>query len=382
LKVKVASSKNPILRLALEEIADKIGSDFDFIILAVSPKYPFSDVSRVAPVIFNVDCSQCIAFSSIDAFSNTEIVSEGVVATVFKFERKGKIKLSYFSELSGSGFDRQAKELFNKLSFDCDCVNVILGDYSDGKFPFVIRSLSTLIEKEDVPVERVCGGIFSTFIEGKKKEKGYMSVEGRIISGGFLALTFEGFDSTIGLSTGAFKAGPVYSVDRALGYEILFLDGKPAGLLPKRILSGIGEESVEPLWYTPLVVLNGDGQPVALRTFKSFTETSIEVWAPVESGVKVKLSLVVVEEILKDTEFVARRVKEKIGFADVCFDFSCAARQVTLEDKAQEELIIYGREIDAPLFGFFTHGEIAPDLSGRRLELHNQTSVCLVMREL
>ncbi|MEO2083834.1 MAG: hypothetical protein ABGX12_07415, partial [Desulfurobacteriaceae bacterium] len=71
MKVKVASSKNPILRLALEEIADKIGSDFDFIILAVSPKYPFPDISRVAPAIFNVDCSQCIAFSSIDAFSNT-----------------------------------------------------------------------------------------------------------------------------------------------------------------------------------------------------------------------------------------------------------------------------------------------------------------------
>jgi hypothetical protein len=127
--------------------------------------------------------------------------------------------------------------------------------------------------------------------------------------------------------------------------------------------------------------MNDEGELLALRTFKDFTDRYVEVWAPIEKGQKVKLAIVIPDEILRDTEMVAQSVKEKIGFTELVLNFSCIARQYTLEDRAQEEVEIYGKKLNAPIFGFFTCGEIALGIHGKKLKLHNQTSVVVALRE-
>ncbi|WP_041737278.1 hypothetical protein [Desulfurobacterium thermolithotrophum] len=92
MKVQIYSSTNPILRLALEEIASQVKYPFDFVILAISPKYPSKDIPIYVLDILEIKEDQYLAFNAIDAFGNTDIVENGVVACFITFERKGSIK--------------------------------------------------------------------------------------------------------------------------------------------------------------------------------------------------------------------------------------------------------------------------------------------------
>jgi len=63
----------------------------------------------------------------------------------------------------------------------------------------------------------------------------------------------------------------------------------------------------------------------------------------------------------------------------VIFDFSCIARQYILKEKANDELEIFIEQINAPLFGFFTFGEIKN--IKKNVVLFNQTSLIAGVRE-
>ncbi len=382
MKAQILSSKNPILRLALEEIANKLKYPFDFAILAVSPRYPYHDVPVFISEILQVKEESFLAFHAIDAFENTNLIGSGVVACFITFEREGRIKKFTASNIKPCKFKTLVSETANYISDNSSLFHIIISDYSNGYFPLFLKLLSSELERKKIPPDRICGAIASTSVKSGIRKPGYLFTDNKVIEDGFVILSFENIEGKISLSTGIFKRGPVYTITSGEDFKIYELDGKPASCLPKSILRGIGEDRKECLWYTPFAIINDKGDPVALRTFKDFNDEYIEVWAPISKGQKVKLSLVIPEEILRDTERVAKKLKSEVGIADLCFDFSCTARQYTLEDRAKEELEIYGSIIDAPLFGFFTHGEIAPNIEGKRLELHNQTSVGIVLREI
>ena len=382
MKVQILSSKNPILRLALEEIASALRHPFDFVILAVSPRYPYYDVPVFISEILRVKEESFLAFHAIDAFENTNLIENGVVACFITFEREGRIKKFTASNIKTCEFKTLVDETASYISENSSLFHIIISDYSDGHFPLFLKFLSSELERRKIPSGNICGGITSTSVKSGIRKPGYLFTNNKVIEDGFAILSFENVKGKIGLSTGIFKRGPVYTVTSGENFKIYKLDGKPASCLPENLLRGIGEDQKEYLWYTPFAIINDEGDPIALRTFKDFNDKYIEVWAPISEGQKVKLSLVIPEEILKDTEKVAKKLRSEIGIADLCFNFSCTARQYTLEDRAKEELEIYGSIIDASLFGFFTHGEIAPNIEGKRLELHNQTSVGIVLREI
>lgn len=244
--------------------------------------------------------------------------------------------------------------------------------------------MSVELEKKNISPNKICGGITSSFMEDGKRFPGYLFTDRKFIEEGFVILSFENVLAEVGISTGTFKRGPIYTITLGKGFKIYELDGRPAGYLPKTLLKNIDGERLEYLWYTPFIIIDDKGNHHAVRTFKGFTDEYIEVWAPIKEGQKVKLSFLIPEEILKDTEKTARRLKATIKTADLCLNFSCTARQYTLEDKAEEELIIYGSVVNAPLFGFFTHGEITlnPNSNKKKLEIHNQTSVGVALKEI
>jgi len=66
---------------------------------------------------------------------------------------------------------------------------------------------------------------------------------------------------------------------------------------------------------------------------------------------------------------------------DIIFNFSCIARQYVLADKQKSELEVYLNRFDAPLFGFFTFGEIGPDKAYKKLKLYNETSLIVGIKE-
>jgi len=381
MKVKILSSTNPVFQLALEEIAEKVSGKPDFAFVAVSPFYPVQDIPYYIEKILGLEKGKYLGFNAIDAFENTKVIAEGVVVCFIWFESKGKVKLHHFPDLDKHLAKKELlKEISEIFRNSQENLNIIIADYVRGLFPLFFKRMSNYLEREKIRVSNICGGIVSTVIDNQR-HAGYIFADGRVLKNSFSIVSFENVKFEMGLSTGIFKRGPIYTITSGKGFFIYELDGKPAGFLPKILLRGIEKKKKEYLWYTPLVIMNEEGELLALRTFKNFTDSYIEVWAPIEKGQKVKLAIVIPEEILRDTEVIANFVKKKIGLSDLVINFSCTARQYTLESRAHEEVEIYGKTLNAPIFGFFTHGEIALGIDKKRLKLHNQTSVVVALRE-
>ena len=57
------------------------------------------------------------------------------------------------------------------------------------------------------------------------------------------------------------------------------------------------------------------------------------------------------------------------------------ARQYVLEDKQEEEIKTYTNIFNAHLFGFFTAGEIAPNIKKDKLMFYNETSIPVILKE-
>ncbi len=135
-------------------------------------------------------------------------------------------------------------------------------------------------------------------------------------------------------------------------FEIYELDGEPVSKLIERLIHNIPNFKKEYLWYIPLAILNEREKIIALRTIKNFSETKVETWTPIEEGQKLKIAFVVPQEIIKDVQKVAKKVKLKMPYVEAIFNFSCVARQYTLGKLAKLEPKTYTQTLNAPLFGF------------------------------
>ena len=110
------SSNNKVLKFALEDIyikqqKDFFISNFDFVIFAVHPSYPYKDINTSIKKIFKTE--NFVAFNAIDAFCNSNII-EGLTALFIKFENKGKIDTFFCNDIdSNIGVNRFYQYLKN-----------------------------------------------------------------------------------------------------------------------------------------------------------------------------------------------------------------------------------------------------------------------------
>ncbi len=377
--VFTASSKDPILRFAVRELKEKAPKGFDFALFAISPDYPYQDVPATIKREFG--SIEYVGFSSISAFENIKIVENGIVGCFFKFNSpKTKICLFKKDKINQQNRKHTVKELVDFLKSRKHNFNVIIADFINGQFPLLIEDLGEELREEDLPPALI-GGVTTTRITRREREKGYLFHNGEVTKDGFIVISFSNFDYSVQVSSGVFKKGPVYTVTKCDSFKIYELNGRKAGYLPKKLLKGIdGSEDDEVLlWYTPFGIINEAGEIEALRVIKGYSEDYIEPWGPVRERDRLKLSIVLSTELLKDIENTAKNLKNSFGMADFCLDFSCVAREKVLEQFEDKEIEMYGRLLNAPIFGFFTHGEAAPN--NGRIRLHNLTSVIVALRE-
>ena len=377
--VYTASSRNPILRFAVRELKEKAPRGFDFALFALSPDYPFQDVPATIKKEFG--SIEYVGFSSSSAFENIRLVNDGIVGCFFKFSSP-KTKVSFYraEEINEENRDSILKGLLKFLKERRSQLNIVVADFANGHFPLLIEELGEIKKREKLEFSLV-GGVAATKIVKGRRERGYLFHNGNFIRNGFVVISFSNVDYHIQVSSGVFKKGPVYTVTKSEPFRIYELNGRKAGYLPKKLLKDIefSEENQYLLWYTPFGIVSEENEIEALRVIKGFSDDYIELWGPIKKGDRLKLSLVLSTEVLKDIEKTARDVKNSFGMADFCFNFSCIAREKVLEQFEDKEIEIYGRMLNAPLFGFFTHGEVAP--GGNKLRIHNLTSVVVAVRE-
>ena len=349
---RIYSSSNETLFLALEEIflkfkKDYFLDDFDFIIFAVSPDINPKDVNPTIQKIFKTD--NYLAFNAINAFANKEI-NNGVTALFIKFENKGKINI---------------KTNQNLQKLDKNRLHMIFMPFREGEC-----SCET-IKNANIPlIGGVCSG-----------EKAYIYYDSKIEKEKPVILEFENVDYEFGISLGYRPIGPTYKVNLVKENQVYVIDFEDASILAKKLLKNTNGD-IRNLWYSPLLVISDkNGLVDVVRTFKNIKENLyVELFGFIEQNSSIKLSFATNDMLLEEDIKTANNIKEKIQ-PEIVFNFSCVAREYILGEKKEKEPELYSKILNAPVFGFFTYGEIGPDNEFKTAKLYNQSSLVVAIKE-
>ncbi|NPA10752.1 MAG: hypothetical protein GXO62_00735 [Epsilonproteobacteria bacterium] len=359
MKARVYYSSNNVLQFALEEIFIKFTEDFfigdyDFIFFSISPYYDDDDVNTDIKKIFQTD--RFIAFNALSSFGNQHLVKKGVSALFVKFEKDE----SYFDIMCCKCKTQKKEKLYSYLKDKQKCLNLLITTLD--------KDIVGFLENFKSPSDLI-GGVVTG-------EDGKIFCNDEIIDKGFVVISLCNVEYDYAVATGYKPIGPTYEVKLAKGSNLYVVDYSDMSVITKRLMRGI--ESIRDLWFSPLLIQRG-GYYVP-RTFRNIKDNLyVEFYGNFKKGDKVRISYANKELLLEEDRAQAREVKRRLKTIDLVFSFSCMARQHVLSNYTLQELKTLNSIINAPLFGFFTHGEI---LINRHNSLFfNQTTLIVGVRE-
>ncbi|WOE70792.1 FIST C-terminal domain-containing protein [Hydrogenimonas thermophila] len=377
---KVYSSSNSSLYLSLKELKESLKKDFeniDFLLFSIHPEYSCDVNESIQEVFGKIDYA---AFYAIDAFKNREITNKAVTVTAFKFEKNTKIKKFWIEDIRNYENSDSLQQTAQYLNNNHKDFHIILASHAEERFGCFLVKLSENINYN--PVNNIIGGISSGMVIDNEL-RSWQFTNDTTIKNGFLILSFENVEADIGISLGFKPYGITYKISKAEQSKLYTVDGHiKFSEIVKRLQRGIENPDPKYLWYLPLNILDEqDGYVSTLRIIERIEDDYVKLFGPVDEGQHFKLSFATADELINSDIETVNILKEKMKSPDIVFNFSCVARQYILDDKQQKEIEIYADAFDAPLFGFFTFGEIGPDKMHKKLKLYNETSLIIAMRE-
>ncbi len=208
-------------------------------------------------------------------------------------------------------------------------------------------------------------------------------------SGNIVAIGFYGEKLMVGHgSKGGWQTfGPVRTVTRSHRNVLFELDGENALQLYKRYL---GEEAVnlpKSALKFPLSISNENGEGQLVRTILGIDEEngSMIFAGNLPVGSKVQLMMASFDRLIDgafaaaEDSFKSNRTKRP----ELILMISCVGRKVVLEHRVNEEITsvtdLFG---DKSIYtGFYSNGEISPQLNSVGCSLHNQTMTITTFTE-
>jgi len=382
---RVFYSKNPVLELAIEETIiryknhsrswDKKG--FDFVVAAYDPNiYPYD--SHVIEVFDNYfGKNRWLAFHSVASFANAKTVESGFVALFLKFTSKGKVHVRTFNGLN-SNYTSLVKETANYLTKHREDLNVAITTFSGGLPGFFIESLQNRLDF----FPNLIGGVASG-IETQRRIIDFIYTSEGIVEDGFAIISFTNVKHAFGVAFGHSLVGPIYQITDAKRNYIKEIEGRPAVELLKVLFKGLEDKLPELFWYTPIVILDETTEDIALlRSYQKEEGGYLYFYGPIKKGWRFRFAFAHKDRLLEADLKEALNIRRKLNNVELAFNFSCLHRQYLLENKYREEAKIYSSILNAPLFGFFTLGEIGPDKRGHKLRYYNETSLVVGLKEV
>ena len=349
---------------------------YDFVMVALSDRYSVDEVnSTIERVTGN---KRYLAFHSTDAFQNSNIINNGVTALFFTFERQGEVTCFVGRDVST---DRRTvlERTVDYLNQNREGIHLMIAGICHNEMAFFVDELN----QYDIPIGNILGGLSSGHSSGDEVLT-YQFHRGEIIRDGFVIVTFHNVEKVSSVAMGFEPIGIQYTITKAEGYRVYNVDdGYPFSLVIKKLMKDIDDFDRRYLWYTPVVILEeGKHQEIkTLRTFQHMTSEWVEFFGPVKEGQLIKLSYGDAKHLIAADRESVERLASRLPDPEVLINFSCIARQYVLEENPEAENITYFEEVHAPLFGFFTFGEIGHDPQRKTLQFYNETSLLIGMRE-
>ncbi len=368
------SDKNSFL-FCIKDLKNQISNFFDsydFLIFSIHSTLLTENINLDINTIFQTD--DFVAFYTNNIFIDDKIKEKGVGVFVVKFEKKGKANIFSINGLSDENLIKTIKYLNkNKNKFHL----LIASGKNICNF---IENLSDKLEY--TLLDNIAGSVIANTTENEEY-KSMIFVDNMIVDEGIAIISFENIEWKVGISSGFIPYGITYKIAKAENTKIYTVDdGKNFAYLFKKLLDGIKNPDIRYTWYMPIYILNKDkGYISSVRTVKDITDKYVDFYANISEGDCFKLSFATKDELLKEDKKIACKISNKLKNIEAVFNFSCLARQYVLEDKQQKEIEIYTNTFDAHLFGFFTAGEIAPNIGHDKLLFYNETSVLVVLKE-
>ena len=369
MQVDIVYSNQERIEKAIEEIASQLSFHPDFALFAIHPKYD----GVVEAINERFSCAWA-GFTALDAFAMQEIV-QGVVMCAFSFCRDAKAHLKLFHE------HFTLEEVADYFNGNKEQFHIVVATYNGHHTGEFLENLNAYLHYK--PINNIIGGIASGDTYNGEFRSFVYTKEGVTKNGGFV-LSLENVAFSVAIALGFKPYGVEYVVTKAQENRVYRVDGnRKFSSIAWSLLDGIEKKDIHYLWATPLNILDKqDGQLSTLRTIANIEEEYVELFGPIEEGDRFKLSFADSQELLDADIQGAKEVAKQIDNPDIFFNFSCVARQYLLQERQNEEIVVYTNILKAPLFGFFTFGEIGPDTKNTRLNLYNETSVICGVKEL
>lgn len=181
--------------------------------------------------------------------------------------------------------------------------------------------------------------------------------------------------------------GPHRLVTRSIDEELFELDGKSALHLYKEYLGEHAAGLPETALLFPLEVREEGQSSGVVRAIISVDESrqSISCGGDVPIGSYARLMRGSHDDLIDGASGAAASALKGVGpdGADLAIIVSCVARKLALKQRVEEEIEVV-RNAAGPktcISGFYSYGEIGPNVLGSSCRLHNQTMQITTFRE-
>jgi hypothetical protein len=178
--------------------------------------------------------------------------------------------------------------------------------------------------------------------------------------------------------------GPVRVVTKAIENVLYELDGENALDLYKRYLGPRASELPGSALLFPLCILSSDRQSQLVRTILSVDEASgtLRFAGNIPMGAQVQFMMANFDRLVDGAAKAAEQSTDKSP--DLVLMVSCVGRKLVLDQRIEEEVEsvcqYFGNR--AAYTGFYSNGEISPQLGSTQCSLHNQTMTITTYHEV
>jgi hypothetical protein len=325
--------------------------------------------------------AQIVICSSSGQISDVNLVENNVVATAIEFE-KTTIKVSEIDILKNSNI-QELGEVINDALFNSDLKSILI--LSEGSFINGTELINELIKqtKGTVPI---FGGLAGDEYKFEKTIVGLNNdaSQGKIVAVGFYGNAIHfGFGSDGGWS----DFGPEREVTLSEKNVLYKIGDRFALDLYKEYLGKYAMELPGSSLYFPLSMKeNKDAVPI-VRTILSIDEEkkSMTFAGNIPQGSFVRLMKGNLDKLIDASYNAASQIAANLSTeAELALVVSCVGRKIVLGNRIEEELEVvkevFGKNI--LICGFYSYGEISPNLNNVACELHNQTMTVTTICEV
>ncbi|EYF01083.1 FIST signal transduction protein [Chondromyces apiculatus] len=188
----------------------------------------------------------------------------------------------------------------------------------------------------------------------------------------------------VGVRHGFRPYGPPTMVTCSVGSALAELEFEPAFAVYQRAVAGRGDRVTAEQFTSyamthPLGIPQASGEHVIRDPLRVDAEGTLHCVGEVPDGCLVRVMEGDRAGLVGAAQEAARAAKQAVGGAiGGAIVFDCVSRSLVLGEGVQEEIETFGAEIEAPVMGCFTFGEVGS--LGRGVpQFHNKTAVVLAL---